>query len=97
MSEKFVSIKRKLNQFLFIISDDYCQYWQNLIEMTLSTPNYPKWYHSDGVGCDWLISAPEGFIVALEFNHFNVSNLQKENATKIRAILTSSLILVTCK
>ena len=43
--------------------------------MTLSTQNYPKWFHADGIGCEWLISAPEGFIVALEFNHFQVSNL----------------------
>ena len=43
--------------------------------MTLASPNYPKWYNADGVGCEWLISAPEGFIIALEFNHFNVSNL----------------------
>ena len=40
--------------------------------MTLSSPNYPKWYNADGVGCEWLISAPEGFIIALEFNHFHV-------------------------
>ena len=43
--------------------------------MTLSSPNYPKWYNADGVGCEWLISAQEGFIIALEFNHFDVSNL----------------------
>ena len=43
--------------------------------MTLSSPNYPKWYNADGVGCEWLISAPEGFVIALEFNHFHVSNL----------------------
>ena len=46
----------------------------NLDEMTLSSPNYPKWYNADGVGCEWLITAPEGFIIALEFNHFHVSN-----------------------
>ena len=40
--------------------------------MTLSSPNYPKWYTADGIVCEWLISAPEGFIVALEFNHFQV-------------------------
>ena len=44
--------------------------------MTLSSPNYPKWYNADGVGCEWLITAPEGFIIALEFNHFHVSSLQ---------------------
>ena len=43
--------------------------------MTLSSPNYPKWYNADGVGCEWLITAAEGFIIALEFNHFHVSNL----------------------
>ena len=41
--------------------------------MTLSSPNYPKWYDADGLGCEWLITAPEGFIIALEFNHFHVS------------------------
>ena len=43
--------------------------------MTLSSPNYPKWYATADVDCEWLISAKEGFIIALEFNHFNVSNL----------------------
>ena len=43
--------------------------------MKLSSPNYPNWYNADGVGCEWLISVPEGFTVALEFNHFHVSNL----------------------
>ena len=43
--------------------------------MTLSTQNYPKWFHADGVGCEWLLSAPEGFIIALEFNHFQVNYL----------------------
>ena len=42
--------------------------------MTLSSPNYPKWYNADNVGCEWLITAPEGFIIALEFNHFHVNN-----------------------
>ena len=43
--------------------------------MKLSSPDYPKEYKADGMGCDWLISAPEGFIIALEFHHFHVSNL----------------------
>ena len=41
--------------------------------MTLSSPNYPKWYDANAIGCEWLISAPEGFIIALEFNHFHVN------------------------
>ena len=59
---------------LFIITDDICQYWKNLDEMILSSPNYPKSYNADGRRCEWLISAQEGFIIALEFNHFDVSN-----------------------
>ena len=69
-------VKRKSKYFnLSFITDDNCQYWKNLDEMTLSSPNYPKWYNADVVGCEWLISAPEGFIIALDFNHFHVSNL----------------------
>ena len=62
--------------FSIVTVDDNCQYWKNLDEMTLSSPNYPKWYKPDDMGgCEWLISAQEGFIIALEFNHFDVSNL----------------------
>ena len=56
--------------FSFIITDDICQYWKNLDEMILSSP-----YNADVVRCEWLISAQEGFIIALEFNDFDVSNL----------------------
>ena len=60
---------------LFIITDDICQYWKNLDEMILSSPNYPKSYNAHGVRCEWLISAQEGYIIALEFNDFDVRNL----------------------
>ena len=43
--------------------------------MKVSSPNYPQWYYADGIGCEWLISAPEGYIIALEFNHFHVSDV----------------------
>ena len=43
--------------------------------MKLTSPNYPKWYFVDGVGCDWLLTAPEDHIIALEFNDFDVRNL----------------------
>ena len=63
--------------FSFIITDDICQYWKNLDEMILSSPNYPNYpksYNTDDIRCEWLISAQEGFIIALEFNDFDVSN-----------------------
>ena len=65
--------KIRITFFLFIITDDNCQYWKKLENMTLFSPNYPKFHNSDGVACEWLISAPEGFIIALEFNDFLVS------------------------
>ena len=52
--------------------DDKCQYWKNLEDTTLSSPNYPKSSPADGKGCDWLISAPEGYFIALEFNYFEM-------------------------
>ena len=52
--------------------EDNCQYWLNLEDMKLMSPNYPKWYFADGKGCDWLLTAPAGNIIALEFNDFEV-------------------------
>ena len=57
--------------FFFHSTDDSCQYW--LSKTTLTSPYYPKHYLADGKGCQWLITAPEGHIVALEFEYFNVS------------------------
>ena len=57
--------------YSFIITDDICQYWKNLDEMILSSP-----YNADVVRCEWIISAQEGFIIALEFIHFHVSMLK---------------------
>ena len=52
---------------------DSCQYWMDLENQKLSSPYYPQKYFSDGIGCEWLITAPEGHIISLEFDHFNVS------------------------
>ena len=48
--------------------------------MTLSSPNYPKHYNSEyGSGCEWLITVPEEFIIALEFKYFNMSGASNIN------------------
>ena len=39
----------------------------------LSSPYYPEWYFADGIGCKWLITAPENHIISLEFNYFEAS------------------------
>ena len=43
----------------------------NIENQTLFSPYYPQNYHGDG--CEWLIIAPEGNKIFLEFNQFNVS------------------------
>ena len=52
---------------------DSCQYWMDLENQKLSSPYYPKNYFADLDGCEWLITAPEGNIIYLEFDHFEVS------------------------
>ena len=49
---------------------DSCQYWMNLENQRLSSP---EGYFALGNSCEWLITAPEGHVISLEFDHFNVS------------------------
>ena len=51
-----------------IFSGDSCQYWLDLQNKKLTSPFYPKPYISDGLGCEWLITAPEDNYIVLEFN-----------------------------
>ena len=51
---------------------DSCQYWIDLENQKLSSPYYPQNYFANGDGCKWLITAPEGHIISLEFDHFDV-------------------------
>ena len=53
---------------------DSCQYWMDLENQKLSSPYYPKHYFIDADGCEWFIIAPEGHIISLEFDDFNVTN-----------------------
>ena len=43
--------------------------------MTMSSPNYPKYPTIQSGSCEWLISAEEGFTIALEFTHFHTYHL----------------------
>ena len=45
----------------------------DLENQKLSSPYYPQNYFTDGIGCEWVITAPEGHIISLEFDNFNVS------------------------
>ena len=51
---------------------DSCQYWMDLENQRLSSPYYPEDYFGNA-DCEWLITAPEGNIITLEFDHFDVS------------------------
>ena len=39
---------------------------------SVSSPYYPQNYFADVDVCEWLITAPEGSIISLEFQHLNV-------------------------
>ena len=58
--------------YCFLLIGDSCQYWMDLQNQKLSSPYYPHSFFGDGDGCEWLIIAPEGNIISLEFEHFNV-------------------------
>ena len=57
----------------FHLKDDSCQYWLDLKTKKLTSPYYPKYYLADNKKCEWIITAPEGHIIALEFEEFEVS------------------------
>ena len=62
------------HKFLFLFIGDSCQYWMDLENQKLSSPHYPQNFFPDGVGCEWLITAPEGHIISLAFEHLIVSD-----------------------
>ena len=70
---KMSSLKRFYDNIFFFFhpTDDNCQYWMS--QNKLTSPFYPKWFLADGIGCEWLITAPEGHIISLEFEEFKVS------------------------
>ena len=51
----------------------------NLEKQTISSPYYPQNFLPDGIVCEWVITAPEGHIIALEFVHFYVSENRIRN------------------
>lgn len=52
--------------------DDSCEHWLDMKKMTITSPDYPKWYKANGVGCEWTVIAPKGNIISIEFIKFHV-------------------------
>ena len=52
----------------------------DLTKRTITSPYYPQYYFTDGIGCEWLIKTTKGNIISLEFNNFEV-----RISTKLRA------------
>ena len=61
--------------FHFLLTGDSSQYWMDLENQTLSSPYYPQYFFTDGYNCEWLITAPEGNVISLEFDFFDVSKI----------------------
>ena len=57
---------------------DPCQDWIDLVNMKLTSPNYPSKY-DPLEDCTWVITAPQGHYITLDFVHIEViirNNLQ---------------------
>ena len=60
----------------------------NLENQKLSSPYYPQNDFNDGISCEWVITAPEGHIISLEFDYFNVSkNLISKQKFQLSAMI----------
>ena len=59
--------------YILLLTDNACQYWLNDNEGILTSPYYPNDFLADNIGCQWIITAPEDHIIALEFKIFKVS------------------------
>ena len=78
----------KLIFVLISFIGDSCQYWMDLENQRISSPYYPEDYFADGNSCEWLITAPEGHIIYLDFKYFNVSkNLNSKQKFSLRAMI----------
>ena len=63
----------------------------DLENKSVSSPYYPQEHFVDGDVCEWLITAPEGSIVSLEFDHLNVS--EKNYLSRVMAFQFNSNLL----
>ena len=51
---------------------DPCQDWLDIINMKLTSPNYPEQYNKLD-DCTWKITAPPGHLITLDFDVIDVS------------------------
>ena len=58
---------------------DPCQDWMDLINMKLTSPNYPEKYDSHTF-CQWKLTTDKGNYISLDFELIDVSN--KDNDFK---------------
>ena len=52
--------------------EDPCQNWLDLINMKLTSPNYPEVYDPNTV-CKWKLTTDKGYYISLDFDHIHVS------------------------
>ena len=50
---------------------DPCQDWLNLVDMKLTSPNFPEVFNPLE-NCTWRITAPQGHYVTLDFQQIDV-------------------------
>ena len=64
---------------------DPCQDWMDLINMKLTSPNYPEPYDVLEY-CKWTITAPPGHYVTLEFHKIDVSSIMFKRIQTLKSL-----------
>ena len=85
--------------------DDHCQYWFNMADGTLTSPNFGVndlgnyQFYDHNLNCIWILDSDQGYYITLEIDYFDVTD---DNDTKdiylhnfSNTVHNSSLILVT--
>ena len=61
------------NEYSMYLIDDYCQYWINRADGTLTSPHYDSekhQYYDHNLNCTWILNADQGFYITLEIDDF---------------------------
>ena len=70
---------------------DPCQDWLDLINMKLTSPNYPEQYNPMDY-CTWKITGPPGHLVTLDFERIDVSTARPTSSQ----MLTFNFLHFSC-
>ena len=69
--------------------DDPCQDWLDLVNMKLTSPNYPEYYDPNTI-CKWFLTTDKGNYISLDFDLIFVSDEYLYNDFKTLKLLLAT-------